>query len=156
MTSARVSLVPIAEAEYDDFFALFAEYYSEMARYEDDPETVEEHLRYYRPAMLADMEGRELYWIAVDGDQGGFIVVRYLPDWPREERMIASIAEFYVLPDYRRGGVGTAAVEALLAEHRDRGTYLVEADILVRNAPAKAFWAGLGFETQFLQTGRRP
>lgn len=52
--------------------------------------------------------------------------------------------------------MGTEAVETLLAEHRDRGTHLVEADIMRLNEPAKAFWYGLGFELQFLQTARKP
>jgi hypothetical protein len=47
-------------------------------------------------------------------------------------------------------------VEALLAEHRRRGTALVEAGILSGNQPARAFWAALGFELRSLQTARRP
>jgi ribosomal protein S18 acetylase RimI-like enzyme len=151
-----VALVTIDPDEYEDFFDMFADYHDEMSDYDDDPEDTDAFLDYYRPAMLADLDGRELYWIEADGETAGFIVVRYLPDWPHEERMIASIAEFYVDPDFRRGGVGTEAVEILLAEHRDRGTHLVEADILRTNEPAKAFWYGLGFELQFHQTGRKP
>ncbi len=151
-----VALVPIAADEFDDFFEVFGDYHEEMSEFEDEPEAVESFMSHYRPAMLADMEGRELYWIEADGETAGFIVTRYLPDWPHEERMIASIAEFYVDPDFRRAGVGSEAVELLLAEHRDRGTHLVEADILRANEPAKAFWYGLGFELQFHQTGRKP
>ncbi|MDA0351900.1 MAG: GNAT family N-acetyltransferase [Chloroflexi bacterium] len=151
-----VALVTIPEEEFDDFFELFADYHDEMSEYDDDPEDTDAYLERYRPAMLADLSGRELYWIEVDGETAGFVVARYLPDWPHEERMVASIAEFYVDPDFRRANVGTEAVEILLAEHRDRGTYLVEADILRANEPAKAFWYGLGFELQFHQTGRKP
>ncbi len=70
--------------------------------------------------------------------------------------MVASIAEFYVDPDFRRASVGTEAVGILMAGHRDRGTYLVEADILRANESAKAFRYGLSFELQFHQTGRKP
>jgi len=151
-----VTLLPIPPDEYDDFFELFEDYHEEMTDFDEDPEDVEDYMRHYRPAMLADMDGRELFWIESDGETAGFVVTRTLPDWPHEERMIAAIAEFYVDPDFRRAGVGTEAVEALLAEHRDRGTYLVEADILRLNEPAKAFWYGLGFELQFHQTARKP
>jgi len=85
-----------------------------------------------------------------------FAVVRTNADWPNDERAIASITEFYVLPEQRRRGVGRAAIEALLAEHRRRGTALVEAAILALNEPAREFWAGLGFEVEFLQTSRKP
>ena len=97
-----------------------------------------------------------MQWIVADGQRAGFIVVRTLLDWPDETRHIASIAEFYVLPRFRRAGVGTDAVEALLAEHRRRGTDEVEADILRDNEPARAFWARMGFEVQLYQTSRRP
>ena len=151
-----VALVSIDEDDYDEFFEMFEDYHEEMSDFDDDPENVEAFMRLYRPATLTDMEGRELYWIESDGETAGFIVTRYLPDWPHEERMIAAIAEFYVEPDFRRANVGTEAVEILLAEHRKRGTYLVEADIMRANEAAKAFWYGLGFEVQFHQTGRKP
>ncbi len=151
-----VALRPIAEDEYDDFRELLLDYYDEMAEYDLDAEDAEDHLERSLPAMLDDMDGREFIWIESDGERAGFIIIRTQSDWPPDDRMIASIAEFYVDPDFRRAGVGTAAVELLLAEHRDRGTYLVEADIMRLNEPAKAFWYGLGFELQFLQTARKP
>ena len=151
-----VALVPIGPDEHDDFFELFEDYHEEMSDFDNDPEDVESYMRVYRPAMLADMEGRELHWIEVNGETAGFVVTRVLPDWPHAERTIASIAEFYVDPDFRRVSVGSEAIEILLAGHRDRGTYLVEADILRANEPAKAFWYRLGFELQFHQTGRKP
>lgn len=69
---------------------------------------------------------------------------------------ISSIAEFYIEPTYRRSGIGTAAISLLLDDHRERGTALVEADILVNNEPATKFWKNLGFQVQYLQTGRKP
>ena len=110
----------------------------------------------YRAAVLDDLEGREQLWIRADGERAGFAVVRTLPDWPREDRDVAEIAEFYVEPAFRRRGVGQAAVTALLAEHRRRGTHLVEASILRDNDAAHAFWAALGFETRSTVTRRRP
>ena len=150
----KVELLPVVEADYDAFFAMFEPYMDELAAYpsESDPTTIEQ----YRAATLADMYGRELIWIIADGERAGLAVVRTSADWPDDRRQIASIAEFYVMPATRRHGVGRAAVEALLAEHRRRGTHLVEADILHGNKPAMAFWASLGFEVQAIQTARRP
>ena len=154
--SDSVTLVPIATAEQPELRAMMRDYFVELAAYEDGAEDPDAHLERSWPEMLADMLGRELQWIIAGSQRAGFLIVRTLPDWPHTERLIASIVEFYVAPEFRRGGIGSAAVETLLAEHRDRGTYLVEADILVANEPAKAFWQRLGFEVQFLQTGRKP
>lgn len=150
-----VSLAAVAEREHDDFFAMFERYSLELAPYDPfGPEAFD--LPQYRRAVLADMEGRELLWIVEGGERAGFAMVRTSPDWPDASRSIASIVEFYVLPERRRAGAGRAAVEALLAEHRRRGTALVEAAVLRDNEGAKAFWAALGFDVQFLQTARRP
>ena len=154
--SGPVSLVPVANAEQPDLRAMMRDYFVELATYEPDAEDPDAHLERAWPEMLADMLGRELQWIVADEQRAGFVIVRTLPDWPRVERMIASIVEFYIAPEFRRGGIGSAAAETMLAEHRDRGTYFVEADILIANEPAKEFWQRLGFQVQFLQTGRKP
>ncbi len=150
-----VRLAPIEEREYDDFFALMEVYQRELDPFDpaaDDPWDSERH----RAAVLDDMDGRELWWIEADGTRAGFVMVRLVDDWPQEERQIASIAEFYVLPEHRRRGVGTAAIHAVLADHRERGTYEVEASILPGNEAARAFWAALGFEVRSIITARRP
>ena len=152
----NVTLIDVSAEEYDDFFAMYGPYVLELDSYDPAGPAPPGYLEQYRSAVLDDMEGRELQWIVVDGERAGFIVVRMLLDWPDESRSIASIAEFYVLPRFRRRGAGTAAVEALLAEHRRRGTDEIEADILRDNEPARAFWARMGFEVQVLQTSRKP
>lgn len=154
--STSVTLVPIAVSEQADLRQMMRDYFLELNAYEPEAEHADAYIERAWPEMLADMLGRELQWIVADGRRAGFLIVRTLEDWPHTERMIASIAEFYIAPAFRRSHIGTTAVETLLAEHRDRGTYLVEADILIRNEPAKAFWSRLGFEVQFLQTGRKP
>jgi GNAT superfamily N-acetyltransferase len=154
MTGPQTAIVAIAESEYDDFFAMAGPYHDELEPYVTDDVPWDPDR--WRSAVLSDMEGRELLWIVADGTHAGFAVVRTNADWPNDERAIASITEFYVLPEQRRRGVGRAAIEALLAEHRRRGTALVEAAILALNEPAREFWAGLGFEVEFLQTSRKP
>jgi predicted acetyltransferase len=149
-----VTLVAVDETEYDDFFAMMGPYHEELDPYALEPEPWDAERG--RTRILGNMDGRELLWIIHDGARAGFAMVRTLPDWGNESRMIAEIAEFYVLPVHRRTGVGRAAVEALLADHRRRGTALVEAGILRGNEPAIAFWATMGFEVEFLQTSRRP
>ena len=157
-----VTLAPVARGEYDAFFATVREYLREMNTYDphaaDDPFDVDRYEAAVRAEIAAQeaSEERELLWILDGRERAGFAIVRTLPDWPDDSRMVASIAEFYVAPAFRRRGVGRAAVEALLAEHRRRGTYEVEAGILRENHPARAFWQRMGFELRSYQTARRP
>lgn len=154
-----VTLAPIPPDERDDFFAMLATYQAELDQYDAhsaawDPEVhrraIEEDL------ALPDSGGREISWVLVDGERAGFLMVRVLPDWPDESRDVASVAEFYIAPRFRRRGAGRAAIEALLADHRERGTFEVEAGILARNEPALAFWEAMGFEVRNVVTARRP
>ncbi|MSQ31127.1 MAG: GNAT family N-acetyltransferase [Dehalococcoidia bacterium] len=151
-----VTIAPVEARDLDAFFAMLRAYMAELDRY--DPETADApfDVDRYRDAMQQDTEGREFLWILEDGARAGLAIVRTLPDFPDDTRTVASIGEFYVTPAHRRRGVGTAAVEALLAEHRRRGTDEVGAGILAGNAPALAFWARLGFATRTIYTSRRP
>ncbi|MDO9445195.1 MAG: GNAT family N-acetyltransferase [Dehalococcoidia bacterium] len=151
-----VTVRPVEPWEQDDYFAMMGPYHRDLDVY--DPHASESHGsdEAYRAAVLADMEGRELLWIESHGIRAGFAMVRVFPDWPDESRDVATISEFYVSPAFRRHGVGRGAVEAILADHRERGTFEVEAGILRDNAAAIAFWARMGFELRFYQTARRP
>lgn len=152
-----VTLRPVARREYDAYFAMLADYQRELEQYDSesqddpggwDPET-------HRRAVLDDMEGRELLWIEADGERAGLAMVRVFPDFPDESRDVASIAEFTVLPSLRGKGIGSAAVQAILDDHRARGTYIVDASVL-RGNPALAFWERLGFIVRSVNTSRRP
>ncbi len=161
-----IRLRSIDPSEHDAFFEVFAAYHAELDPYDADPWSSAapgspgaHGLEAYRAAILEDLgpdSGRELFWIEADGERAGFIVTRTLPDWPDDSTNVAEIAEFYVVPTLRRRGVGAGAVQAILADHRARGTRLVEAAILDRNIPAKDFWRALGFEVQSVVTARRP
>jgi ribosomal protein S18 acetylase RimI-like enzyme len=149
-----VTLEPVDATSREAFFALARDYHAELDAFEVDARPWD--FERWRAATLDDMEGRELLWIVRDGRRAGFALTRTLPDWPDESRMVCTIAEFYVVPAERRRGTGRAAVLALLAEHRRRGTSEVEAGILHRNAPALAFWEALGFRPHSVITTRRP
>lgn len=155
-----VRLRAVLPSELNAFFATFAAYHAELDPYDHDPRGAGAHsLEAYRSAILDDIgpdSGRELLWIEAGVGRAGFAVVRTLPDWPDESTNVAEIAEFYIEPAFRRRGVGRAAVEAILADHRARGTRLVEASILRDNAPAQTFWRALGFEVQSVVTARKP
>ena len=150
-----IELRAVEASERDAFFALLGDYLAELDAYELpwDPAPPAEA---YRRALDDDPGGQRLDWILAGGERAGFLVSRVVPDWPEEERDVAEVMECYVVPAQRRRGVGHAAVEAWLAEQRDRGVQLVEASVLAPNAPARAFWEELGFELRAVQTVRRP
>jgi len=64
----RVTLTPVVETEYEDFFALLEPYHRELDGYEA-PTADTTSAQDYRRATLADMHGRELLWFAVDGER---------------------------------------------------------------------------------------
>ena len=152
----NVELVPVREDEYDAYFAMMRPYMRELDAFDPAGAESDADFANRRRRTLEDMDDRELLWIVADGERAGLLMVRGEERWLHPEESVASIAEFYVLPAFRRRGIGRAAVEALLAEHRRRGTAEVQADILRDNAAAQAFWASLGFETIMILTGRRP
>ncbi len=156
----EVRLRAVLPAEHDAFFDAFAVYHAELDAYDADLAAGDAHsVEAYRTALLDDLgadSGRELLWIEVGGERAGFAVVHTLPDWPDDTTDVAEIAEFYIEAPFRRRGVGRLAVEAILADHRARGTGLVEAAILEGNAVAREFWRALGFEVRSVVTARRP
>jgi GNAT superfamily N-acetyltransferase len=113
-----VIIAAVPASEHDAFFAMLREYMAEMDQFDPDAAETPFDADLYFDAMLDDMETREFLWILEDGERAGLAIVRTLEDFPYEERMVATISEFYVAPPFRRRGVGSAAVEALLAEHR--------------------------------------
>ncbi len=56
----------------------------------------------------------------------------------------AHLRQFYIDPAYRRSGLGTQAVQALLKGHL-RGAQIVQLDVHPDNAAAMAFWRANGF-----------
>jgi predicted acetyltransferase len=74
------------------------------------------------------------YMIEADGQLAGFALVN---TWsPSQRGTDFAVAEFYILPDFRRAGVGRRAFAALL--HKHRGVW--ELSVVSKNEAAKAFW----------------
>ncbi|MGH2414178.1 MAG: GNAT family N-acetyltransferase [Microcystaceae cyanobacterium] len=55
------------------------------------------------------------------------------------------MCEIYVVPAYRRSGVGRSLMEAAFQWGRDKGCTDVELHVL-QNSPAKSLYEGLGLE----------
>jgi ribosomal protein S18 acetylase RimI-like enzyme len=150
-----VELVRVSVVELDEFVAQFDEYRHELDPYNSlVPDTLP--IERYAEALRSDPSGQELLWVEADGKRAGFLLIRCFEDWPDPKRIIIDIAECYVIPAYRRRGVGRAAIAALLERERARGTALIEASVLRANADALAFWESLGFAQHSIRTARQP
>jgi predicted acetyltransferase len=124
--------VTLREAQLDDrdqLHRLLADYLFEFdGRAEAYP---------YLDAYWVDPE-RLPFLVEVDGDVVGLCLVRRRDGgW--------SIAEFTVLAERRRGGVGRAAVDALAARARSDGAGYLEAKVHPDNQEALPFWLTVGF-----------
>jgi ribosomal protein S18 acetylase RimI-like enzyme len=150
-----VELRPIAGHEHEVFLEMFGDYLAELDAYEL-PWDPAPPLDAYREAFDEGPEGHRRYWIIVGSACTGFLVSQVGLVWPEEDREIATIGEFYVLPTYRRQGIGRRAIEKWLTEQRGQGITYVEATVLWANTPARSFWERLGFESRSVQTVRKP
>jgi len=98
------------------------------------------------------IEPERLPFVIEDGGEAvGLCFVRVLMDcW--------SIAEFYVVPDRRRGGLGRAAVDSIADQARRAGVASLEAKVHPDNRQALPFWLSVGFavtETRGVVVTRR-
>jgi ribosomal protein S18 acetylase RimI-like enzyme len=148
-------LMPVQTGELEALFQMFEAYHEEVEGF-DPFQSEPESMAGRRQRMLTGMEDEEWLWIELEGEHVGFVMTRVYYDVPLPGQRTTEILECYVEPARRRGGVGRAAVEALLAREREHGTTLVEAGVLRDNAEALAFWEALGFEVRSLRTARRP
>jgi predicted acetyltransferase len=73
-----------------------------------------------------------------DGEVVGLVLIR-------RETGGWRIAEFYVVPARRRGGVGSAAVDALAKRARSERAEYLEAKVHPDNREALPFWLASGF-----------
>lgn len=74
------------------------------------------------------------YMIEVDGQLAGFALVN---TWSASRLGTDfALAEFYILPGFRRSGIGRRAFAALLDKHRG----IWELSVVSKNEAAKKFW----------------
>ena len=97
---------------------------------------------------------RHPYWIVADGERVGFCLVN--THAPSGQPIDHAIAEFCVLPAYRRAGLGRAALAAVLARHPGQW----ELQVYRSNRQGFAFWpralaaAGVADWEQIVQEDR--
>ncbi|MDG6905454.1 MAG: GNAT family N-acetyltransferase [Nitrososphaerota archaeon] len=64
-----------------------------------------------------------------------------------EPRIEGAIVAFYILPEFRRGGLGNRILSAIMNDLRKRGARLVTAEFPSQNEIASRFYTKLGFRS---------
>ncbi|RLA39919.1 MAG: hypothetical protein DRR06_18315 [Gammaproteobacteria bacterium] len=127
----KLSLVPSDQksqlGEYLDRYLVEHSQYKEI---QNGPLSAAEYI--YFPEYWRE-EGRYPYFIYRDSEIVGFILIRTVF---RDEGSFLQVSEFYILPEYRRAGVGIEAVSLLW--QKLPGFW--ELHVLGNNSSAKVFW----------------
>lgn len=139
--------------EVEEFLDWFERYWAELETFNDyaDPFSRDEYRH-----LIQEPGGHAFWWADAEGRHIGFCVFTIGPHWYRRDIVDGYIDEFYIAPDSRRGGLGTAIWRQMLAEFRRRGVRQIELSVLPRNTRAVAFWTSLGFGVETLRMALRP
>jgi ribosomal protein S18 acetylase RimI-like enzyme len=129
VTAARLRLRPADGADQELVKAMLADYLFEFdGRTEPYPYLTDYWRETERLPFLIERDSQPIGLCLVRVRNGGW-----------------EIAEFTVLQDYRRLGVGRAAVEALAARASDAGALYFQAKVRLDNIHALPFWLSAGF-----------
>lgn len=129
-----VELIPVPLAEKTALKAVLDPYLIEHADQVDpqglhgDPRSYD----FFDPYWVDP--ARHPYWIVADGERVGFCLVN--ANAPSGQPIDHAVAEFSVLPACRRGGLGQAALGAVLARHPGQW----ELQVYRANTQGFAFW----------------
>lgn len=81
--------------------------------------------------------GRHPYFIRVDGQLGGFVLINQESQYYKGDPGVHAVAEFFVLRRYQGRGVGEAAARLIFDRHPGKWEVLQ----LPSNLPAQKFWS---------------
>jgi ribosomal protein S18 acetylase RimI-like enzyme len=130
--------VPLTDLS--NFRRLVEAYWQEVMPHSDIVKCPARKEAYFRECFTWAGGNRHPYWAVASGRQVGFVA--YTVD---EAKKSASIDDFYVVPEERRRGHGTAIVQAISAHLNTLGVELVELNVRRDTPQALAFWEAQGF-----------
>jgi predicted acetyltransferase len=123
-------IAPVTLAEKSDLWAMFQRYGAELS-----PMATGNPVRGELPYPPFENYWREdrhwPFWAMCGGERIGFALIRFAP-----EHNAMQIAEFYILPEHRRGGAGLFFARALI--QRYPGPWKMRQ--MAVNTGAVAFW----------------
>ena len=145
---ATIALRDITIEEQDELREMVAAYWAELvpdAPVACDPRRAAayfaEHFRFGDDTV-------SLWWVLIDATKAGFVRVDL---WATEDERGGFIRDFYILPGVRRGGVGTAVVQAIREVAERDGWVRIDLNVRADNPSGLAFWHAQGFDLQLYQ-----
>lgn len=123
-------IVAVPQSQKADLWAMFQAFARELAPMAN-VQAVNGVIPYAPFDLYWQEENRWPFWAALNGERIGFALVRFAP-----ELNVMQMAEFYIIPEYRLGGYGTAFAQALLK--RFPGRWKIRQ--IAANTHATAFW----------------
>lgn len=129
-----VELAPVPAEERAELRAMMTPYLVEHADQVDPGRIHGDPTEYEFLDLYWQEPERRPFWIMDDGERAGFALVnRHAPSGQAVDH---AVAEFYIRPEHRRGGLGVAALRALL--RRFPGQW--ELQVFRANAGGFDFW----------------
>jgi GNAT superfamily N-acetyltransferase len=148
-----VELIPLTDDALDRFAAMVEQ------MYRDDPSELpmsRERARDQAARMLHEHAGLALpMLVRWRGETVGYVIV--VPFLSNEfGGRIAVLDEVFVMPSHRGRGIGTRAIQAIVAWARAGGYRFAMLEVNDRNARARALYERLGFVAQARRTMSLP
>lgn len=136
-----VRLVEVAARDVAAFRAMAEAYWRELMPRADAARDRTRRAAYFQERFSWDGGPGHPLWALVDERRIGFAMFRVSDD-----RRVAHIHDFYVVPPARRRGHGGAMVRELLAQLDRLGVGQVDLNVRADNPGALAFWQAQGFD----------
>ncbi len=107
-------------------------------------ETLEEESRRYLEELMADEHGLVLV-VTFEGRVEGVLTARIVDRRFYDPRIVGQIIDVYVMPSFRRRGVGAQLLEHASRELKSKGADMIFAEFPAKNMIANGFYNKLGF-----------
>jgi ribosomal protein S18 acetylase RimI-like enzyme len=133
-------LVRIKLDAIPDFKKMVVAYWHELMPHSDLVKSHEGREIYFQERFSFENDSLNLFWAVEDGRKIGFVAFSV-----NEAKHSAMIEDFFVLPEFRRRGHGSAMVNALSSETDKLGVELIELTVRRDTPQALAFWEAQGF-----------
>ena len=126
----RLEVVPVPESQKPALWEMVQAYIAELSVYAGVEPT--DGAYEYKPFDLYWREdGRFPFWARMNGWEAGFALV-----WRDCGHDLFRMAEFYVVPEFRRAGLAMEFARAVIEQFHGRW----KVRQIARNTPAVAFW----------------
>jgi ribosomal protein S18 acetylase RimI-like enzyme len=145
---ATIVLQGITIEEQDEFLEMVTAYWKELvpdAPVARDPRRA---AAYFAEHFRFGDDSAFLWWAMSDAVKVGFVRVEL---WLTEDERGGFVRDFYIRPDVRRQGLGTAVVQAIRSVAERDGWVRIDLNVREDNPSGLAFWQSQGFNLQLYQ-----